>query len=81
LISDLSSRWIRVVESHKHKFGFDSFTERKIAAFCRLNGHDLMTGDKRSYVEFFKAGVKTVQIGRRDIWKSEKPIFLIKILD
>jgi len=52
----------------------------KIAAFCRENGCDLMTGDAKSYTHFFEAGVKAVRIRQYDWWaKGDRPVYLIEI--
>ncbi len=56
-----------------------SISDKQIAEFCKLNRCDLVTGDKRSYVDFFDAGIKSVVITRRDVWKATKPIFLVRI--
>jgi hypothetical protein len=52
----------------------------KIAAYCKKNDCDLMTGDARCYTHFFTAGIKAVRIRQYDWWKKgDRPVYLIQI--
>src|SRR5271157_1628491 len=58
-----------------------SFDE-KVAAFCKLNSCDLMTGDSKSYTHFFEAGIQVVSISKKDWWKKgDRPVYLVKIVE
>ncbi len=70
------------------KVGSNSALERRVgdnvvAAYCRTNNCDLLTGDTTVYDEFFDIGVKTLQIERFDWVKGrvDKKIYLIRIVD
>jgi len=54
-----------------------------IAAYCKANNCDLLTGDVRAYENFFNSEVKTVQISRY-AWiggKTDKGVFLVQIIN
>jgi hypothetical protein len=34
----------------------------KVASFCKNNNCDLLTGDGKTYTNYFDAGIKTIQI-------------------
>jgi len=53
----------------------------KIAAYCKQNGCDLMTGDAKCYTHFFDAGIGMVWISRRAWWtKGDRPVYLVQIV-
>ncbi len=54
-----------------------------VAAYCKTNNCDLLTGDTTAYEEFFDVGVKTLQMERFDWVKGRvnKKIYLIRIVD
>jgi hypothetical protein len=58
-----------------------SFDE-SIAAYCRENNCDLITGDAKSYTHFFEAGIRSVRITRYGWWeRGDRPVYLIQIED
>ena len=56
-------------------------SDEKIATFCKENGCDLFTSDKKSYTNYFDAKIHTIQITRYAFWREGKrPIFMIRII-
>lgn len=56
-------------------------SDDKIATFCKENGCDLFTSDKKSYTNYFDAKIQTIQITRHAYWRDGKrPIFMIRIM-
>jgi hypothetical protein len=76
---ELLGEYKGILQVSKHAELPESISDEDIAEYCKRNHCDLMTGDKRSYVDFFQAGINRVSITRRDVWKANKPIFLIQI--
>lgn len=58
-------------------------SDTDVAAYCKKNSCDLMTGDTTAYEQFFEAGVTRIQILRYD-WiggKTDKAVYLIQIIE
>ena len=71
-----------------HRVGTETGLERRkpdtiIAAYCKANNCDLLTGDLKAYQYFFDTEVKRVQISRY-AWiggLTDKAVFLVQIVD
>ena len=80
--NDLLKEYMVVMQVGKHPDLPQRAFDDKIAAYCKENDCDLMTGDAKSYTHFFEAGVKLVRIERHDWWKDgDRPVYLVKIGD
>jgi len=54
--------------------------DTEIAAYCKKNNYDLMTGDAKSYTHCFKVGIKAVRIRQYDWWKKgDRSVYLVQI--
>src|ERR1700688_3998855 len=78
--AELASQYFEVLQVGKNRELPEGISDVDIAQYCKENRCDLITGDKRSYTDFFKAGINRVSIIRRDVWKADKPIFQVEIL-
>ncbi len=70
------------------KVGTDPGPERRtkdngVAAYCKANNCDLLTGDRTAYEYYFDIGVKSIQMERYDWVKGrvDKKIYLIGIVE
>jgi hypothetical protein len=79
--SELLMEYREILQVSKHlELPQRSFDE-KIAAYCKQNDCDLLTGDAKSYTHFFEAGIKEVMITRRDWWtRGDRPVYLVRIV-
>ncbi len=78
--NELRSTYQDILQVGKHQDLPQRSFDENIAAYCRQNDCDLITGDARSYTHFFKAGVQWVRITQYDWWeKADKPIYLVQI--
>ncbi len=60
----------------------DNISDLTIASYCFQNECDLITGDKKSYIEWFNSNnnVKKLIISKFDYWsEGQRPILLIQI--
>ena len=77
---ELLNEYQDILEVSKHPDLPQRAFDDKIAAYCKMNGCDLLTGDSRSYAQFFDSGVKAVKVSRRDWWaKGDRPVYLVRI--
>lgn len=78
---ELSKRWSKILKVGKDAGLPQRSSDMSIATYCRDNGCDFLTADKKAYMEYFKAGIKTVQITHHDHdEKGDKHIYLIEII-
>jgi hypothetical protein len=77
---ELPRKYDKVLQVSKHQDlpqrSFDEVT----AHYCDLKGCDLVTGDAKSYIHFFEAGIQKVAIERiGKLEKGDKYIYLVRI--
>ena len=76
----LRSIYGEILQVGKHQDLQQRSFDENIAAYCKQNNCDLITGDARSYTHFFRAAIKWVRITEYDWWKkADKPIYLVQI--
>jgi hypothetical protein len=75
----LLERYESILQVSKHPDLPQRSFDQTIAAYCRRNDCDLITGDAKSYTHFFEAGIEEVIITRLEKWeKADKYIYLVK---
>jgi hypothetical protein len=78
--TELLASYEELLQVSKHPELPQRTFDEKIAAYCKANDCDLMTGDAKCYTHFFEAGIKTVRITKRDWWvKGDRPVYLVQI--
>jgi len=77
---DLQMSYFEMRQVGKHQDLPQGASDEKIAAYCKENGFDLVTGDSTAYMKFFEVGVKTVRIERcGTLEDGKKWIYLVQI--
>jgi hypothetical protein len=79
-MQELVREYSDVIQVSKHPDLPRRDSDSSIAAYCRANGCDLLTGDAKSYTHFFEVGVEAVKVRRRDWWEhGDRPVYLVQI--
>ncbi len=78
----LLERYVTILKVGQHPDLQQRSLDEKIASYCKDNNCDLLTGDGKAYMHYFKAGIKTIQITQYDYWTGgDRPVYLIEIVD
>ena len=78
---ELLKNYEAILQVSKHPDLPQRSFDESIAAYCRKNNCDLVTGDAKSYTHFFDAGITNVKIARLEMWKkADKYVYLVKIV-
>lgn len=77
---ELLSRYTELLQVSKHPELPQRVFDDKIAAYCKKNDCDFMTGDAKCYTHFFEADIKSVKITKYGWWaKGDRPVYLVQI--
>lgn len=77
---ELLQKYERILQVSKHPDLPQRSFDEVIAHYCDQRECDLITGDAKSYIHFFEAGIRKVSIERvGKLEKGDKYIYLVRI--